>query len=185
MTGRNGAISLLMAFLLMPMLACEAPAQERASFGLGSFNSPKGIGACLEFQEEPSSFDSFDIIADMFGIFNGRYSKPGIKATYCRNIILKQFGHDEYNLDLYAGPGVTAGYVRDIHEPFSVVAGMAGSAGCRLSFDKKKVIICMELGLDIAAEINRNNRFGNIDLILYKSGIYHAFYPQVRILYRL
>lgn len=185
MKGNSGALSLLTALILMPALALNAPAQDTASLGLGTFHSPKGIGVCMEFQQEPSSFDSFDIVADMFGILQGSYSKPGIKATYCRDIVLKHFHHDDYKLDLYAGPGVTAGYVRDIHEPFSYVAGMTGSAGCRLYFDKKKLIVYLELGLDVAAEINRNNRFRNIDLNIYKSGIYHAFYPQVRILYRL
>lgn len=185
MTGRTCAISLLAALILMPMLAWEAPAQDAVSMSLGTFHSPKGLGACLEFQSEPTSFDSFDIIADMFGILRGDYSKPGIKATYCRDIILKHFHHDEYKLDLYAGPGVTAGYVRDIHEPYSIVAGMTGAAGCRLFFDKRRLVVYLELGLDIAAEFNRNNRYGTIDLTLYKSGIYHVFYPQVRILYRL
>jgi hypothetical protein len=185
MKGRMPALSLLIAVIIMPALALEAPAQDSKSLSIGTFHSPKGIGLCLEIQQNRDYFDSFDVIADMFGILNGDYSRPGYKATYCRNIILKHFHHDEYKLDLYAGPGVTAGYVRDIHEPMSIVAGLAGSGGCRLFFDNKKLVVYLELGLDLAAEINRNNRYKNIDLDIYKSGIMHVFYPQVRILYNL
>ena len=185
MKGRMPAMSLLVAAIIMPALALKAPAQDAKSLSFGSFHSPKGIGLCMEFQQEQAYFDTFDIIADMFGILNGDYSRPGYKATYCRDIILKHFHQDEYKLDLYAGPGVTAGYVRDIHEPMSIIAGLSGSAGCRLFFDSRRLVINLELGLDLAAEINRNNRFKNIDLDIYKSGILHMFYPQVRILYKL
>jgi len=185
MKGRVPALTLLFAAIFMPMLALKAPAQDDKSLGFGTFHSPKGVGLCMEVQQEINYFDSFDVIADLFGVLNGDYTRPGYKATYCRNIILKHFHHDEYKLDLYAGPGVTAGYVRDIHEPMSLVAGLAGSAGCRLYFDSKRLIIYLEAGLDIAAEFNRNNRFKTIDLDIYKSGIMHLFYPQVRILYKL
>lgn len=185
MKGRVPALSLLIAAIIMPALAMEASAQGAKSFSIGTFQSPKGIGVCWELQQDLEFFDSFDIIADMFGILNGDYSRPGYKATYCRDIILKHFHHDEYKLDLYAGPGITAGYVRDIHEPLSIVAGLAGSGGCRLFFDNKRLIVYLEIGLDLAAEVNRNNRYKTIDLDIYKSGIVHAFYPQVRILYKL
>ncbi len=62
---------------------------------------------------------------------------------------------------------------------------MAGVMGYRLYFDSKRITICMEAGLDLALELNRNNRFRNINLTIYKSGYIHTFYPQVRILYRL
>lgn len=185
MTARLGALSLLTALFFVPALALKAPAQDFKSFSLGSFQSPKGIGASFEIQKEPNFFDSYDIITDMFGILKGDYSRPGFKATYCRGIILRQFIHDEYTADLYAGPGVTAGYVRDIHEPFSLVAGMTGAAGCRLYFDSRRLVVHIELGVDLAAEFNRNNRFKRIDLDIYKSGLLHFFYPQVRLLYRL
>ena len=185
MKGRMPAVLLLIAAMLLPALAWKAPAQDAKSLSIGTFQSPKGIGLCMEVWQESTSFDTFDIIADMFGVLNGSYSKPGIKATYCRDIILKHIDHDEYDVDLYAGPGVTAGYVRDIHEPLSLVAGMTGSAGCRLFFDSRRVVVCFELGLDLAAEVNRNNRFRTVDLTIYKSGILHSFYPQVRLLWKL
>lgn len=185
MAGIKEVAAALVAFFLLPALAWRASAQEPNTLSLGTFHSPKGIGLCLETQKEASSFDSIDIIVDMFGILRGEYSSPGIKATYYRNIILRQYESDGCMADFYAGPGVTAGYVRDIHEPFSAVAGMAGVIGGRFSFNNKKVVICLEAGMDLALELNRNNRFRNINLTLYKSGILHTFYPQIRILYRL
>ena len=127
MAGIKEVAAALVAFFLLPALAWRASAQEPNTLSLGTFHSPKGIGLCLETQKEDSSFDSIDIIVDMFGILRGEYSSPGIKATYYRNIILRQYESDGCLADFYAGPGVTAGYVRDIHEPFSAVAGMAGA----------------------------------------------------------
>lgn len=185
MAGRKEALKLWVTLLILPALALHAPAQDFNSLSLGTFHSPKGLGFCIESQQEEDSFDSFDIIIDMFGVLRGDYSTPGIKATYYRGIVLKHHRGDGCDADFYAGPGVTAGYVRDIHEPFSAVAGMSGVIGGRLDFYNNKLVICMEAGLDLALELNRNNRYRNIDLSLYKAGIYHVFYPQVRILYRL
>ena len=185
MAGRKKALTLLVALLILPASAWLAPAQDFKSLSLGTFHSPKGLGLSIESQQEEKSFDSLDIIIDTFGILRGDYSTPGFKATYYRGIILKHRHTEDYDADFYAGPGVTAGYVRDIHEPFSAVAGMAGVIGGRLYFDRKKLVICFEAGLDLALELNRNNRYRNIDLTLYEAGIYHVFYPQVRILYRL
>jgi len=185
MAGRKEALKLWITLLVLPALAWQAPAQELKSLALGTFHSPKGLGLCIESQQEDKSFDSLDIVADAFGILRGDYSTPGIKATYYRGIILKHRHGEDCDADFYAGPGVTAGYVRDIHEPFSAVAGMSGVIGGRLYFDRKRLVVCMEAGLDLALELNRNNRYRNIDLSLYKAGIYHVFYPQVRILYRL
>ena len=185
MAGRKEAISLLITFLILPVLAWQAPAQEYKSLSLGTFHSPKGLGFSIVSQQEEKSFDSLDIIVDTFGLLRGEYSSPGFKATYFRGIILDHRHGEEFDADLYAGPGLTAGYVRDIHEPFSAVAGMSGVVGGRLYFDSKRLVICLEAGLDLALEMNRNNRYRNLNLTIYKAGIYHVFYPQVRILYRL
>jgi hypothetical protein len=185
MAGRKEAFKLWLVLVILPAFACQAPAQELKSLALGTFHSPKGLGLCIESQMDDTSFDSLDIVADMFGILRGDYSIPGIKATYYRGIVLNHHRGDGFDSDFYAGPGVTVGYVRDIHEPFSAVAGMAGVVGGRLYFDSKRLVVCMEAGLDLALELNRNNRYRNIDLSIYKAGIYHVFYPQIRILYRL
>lgn len=185
MAGRTEAFKLWIVLMILPALALKAPAQDFKSLSLGSFHSPKGLGLCIESQMDDTSFDSLDIIADMFGILRGDYYTPGIKATYYRGIVLRRRQGDGFEADFYAGPGVTAGYVRDIHEPFSAVAGMSGVIGERLYFDSKRLVICLEAGMDLALELNSNNRYHKIDLSIYQAGIYHIFYPQIRILYKL
>ena len=185
MTGRLTAKVFLFAVLILPVLACQASAQECNSLNLGTFHSPKGIGLCLDVQQESTSFDSFNVLCDLFGILRGEYSRPGVKATYYRGIILKHRDRGDFSSELYAGPGVTAGYVRDIHEPLSLVAGMAGVAGYRMYFNGKRLTISLESGIDLALELNRNNRYKKTDLKLYQAGIFHVFYPQVRILYKI
>lgn len=166
------------------MLHLGALAQGHTSLSAGTFHSPKGFGASVELQGiDYKSFDAFTVIADIHGILLGQYSTPGYKFTYTRDIIIKHLDKSDHSVDFYAGPGLTAGYARDIDEPHSLIAGLAGAGGCRFSFERG-ISVNLEIGSDIAFLINRDNRYGQLDMKLYKSGIYHLLYPQIRIHYR-
>lgn len=173
-----------LAVATISMLTSEktVSAQDINSFSLGTFHSPKGIGISMEMNSDSQSFDSLTLLADMHGVLTGEHSSPGIKLVYTRDIIFRHFDKQDYFVDLYAGPGITAGYIRDINEPFSFVAGLSGVAGARFSF-LRNLSIDIELCTDLALELNRNNRFRSLNLKIYKSGYYHIFFPQLRIHY--
>lgn len=173
---------LLITIILFLTSGFMVSAQDRNSLSIGTFHSPKGFGICLETNSDPVSFDAVTLIADMHGVLTGEHPRPGAKFTYTRNIILKHFDKEGYYVDLYAGPGLTTGYARDISKPLCLIAGMSGVAGSRFTFSRN-LSINVELCTDIALEICRNSRYGNIDLSLYKSGIFHFFFPQLRIHY--
>ena len=180
----NRGQSVFIIALLLQMLFTTALAQERNPLNIGTFHSPKGFGACVEIRPDSASFDAFTIIADMHGVLTGEHPRPGVKMTYTRDIVLKHFDKDGYFVDMYVGPGLTAGYARDINKPYSLVAGLACVAGSRFSFTTN-LTVSIELCTDIALDLARNPRYGKIDLSLYKSGIYHTIFPQLRIQYRL
>lgn len=176
-------ITISMAILLSSATAFKAGAQDGHSFSLGTFHSPKGFGFCAETVKDSLSFDAFTLIADMHGVLTGEHPRPGVKFTYTRNIVFKSIDKGNYIIDLYAGPGVTAGYLRDMHKSYGFMAGLSCLSGARYSFPTN-LSVSIELCADIALEINRNQRHSSYELSLYKSGICHAFFPQLRIQYR-
>lgn len=174
----------VLTLILSSMLLPGAMAQGRTSLSVGTFHSPKGFGASVEVQgADHKSFDAFTLMADVHGILMGEFSTPGYKFSYTRDIIFKHVDKSDHSIDYYAGPGLTAGYARDINEPHSLIAGLAGAGGCRFVFERG-ITVNLELGSDIAFLVNRDERYGNLEMKLYKSGIYHILYPQLRIHYQ-
>ena len=166
------------------MSGVAAAAQDSASIRLGTFHSPKGLGVCAEFQQYPSSFESITFDADIFGIIVGKYSRPGYKFTYTHDMVVDTYDRGDCVLELYAGPGITAGYARDINKTYSTIAGLSGVAGMRFLFERR-LSVNLELGADLAFTINKDNRYGRNNLSLYKTGLLHSFYPQIRIQWAL
>ncbi len=166
--------------LALVVSGVAAAAQDSSSIRLGAFQSPKGIGICAEFQSHDGSFDSITFDADMFGIIIGTYSRPGYKATYTHNVIISKYDRGDCRLEVYAGPGLTAGYARDISKTYSTIAGLSGVTGMRFLFSRR-VSVNLEIGADLAFTINKDSRYGMNKLSLYKAGLLHFFYPQIRI----
>lgn len=173
---RIAVLSLTFSALFLTVSA----AQDCTDIRLGTFHSPKGFGVCAEIQGESQSFDAFTFDLDMFGVFLGKYSRPGYKFTYTRNIIINSIDRGDSILDFYGGPGLTAGYARDIKKSYSTIAGLSGVLGMRYLFNSS-ISINMELGADLAFSLNRNDRYNKNDLSLYRAGLLHFFYPQIRI----
>lgn len=170
---------IILVFAVM-MSGLAAAAQDIAPIRLGTFQSPKGLGVCAEFQQDPSSFESVTFDADIFGIIIGNYSRPGYKFTYTHDMIVDSYDRGDCALELYAGPGITAGYVRDINKTYSLVAGISGVTGMRFLFERR-LSVNLEIGADLAFTISKDERYGTNDLSLYKTGLLHFFYPQIRI----
>lgn len=175
-------LTITLAIMLLSAAGFSVKAQDVSGMSLGSFHSPKGFGVCIDTAVDSLSFNAFTLTADMHGVLTGEHSRPGVKFTCTRNFILRHFDKEYYMVDLYAGPGVTAGYLRDIHKPYGLMAGLSCLAGSRFSFPTN-FSVSIELCADIALEINRNQIYGNFDLSLYKSGLFHAFFPQLKIMY--
>lgn len=160
-----------------------ASAQDIPRMDVGTYQSPKGFGLSIEPFKDSLSFNSFTILADMFGILLGDYYSPGFKFVYCRKFIFNQKQNTDYVLDFYGGPGLLVGLGRDFHAPMSIISGMHGCIGGRFSF-KRRLSVSFELGADLALKMNKNSR-GNPELSIYRAGILHALYPEIRIQYNI
>lgn len=170
---------ILALFLLSPgTLAASGRGSDRVKdFALGSIHSPKGVGLCADLDHESGAFDSFSLTADLIDILDGKSSTPGVKATYHHNLVLKDWAEGKY--ELYAGPGIALGRVRDMHNHFGMMAGLSGDAGLRVHCFHS-IMVSLEWQVDFALQFK--NRF-NPDMSLYSAGFRHSYYPHLRLQY--
>lgn len=175
------------------LLSIPSSAQSTA---VGMFNSLKGIGLTLEIPRGENDFTTLVSYVEMYGIPTGRCDKPGFKVRCSHDFIFRQYRHDSTAFQLYAGPGVTAGYMRDyevgrridnaltlMRNP-GIMAALCGSLGCRFSFEGR-----IDLDLSVCADIGIHARRAesryNIDVRLYRNGLLQSFYPELSILFRI
>lgn len=160
---------------------------------LGVFNSLKGIGATVEIPRGENEFMSFVAFTEIYGIPTGRCDKPGVKARFSHNFIFKTFEQEATIFMLYAGPGVTAGYMRDFevgrridktltltHNP-GLMAALCGSIGCRFSFESR-IALDLSFTADLGIHARKDEALHNIDVRMYRNGLMQAFYPELSIL---
>jgi len=156
---------------------CAAGRDPQRGFALGSIHSPKGVGLCASFRQDPGTFGTLDLTADLIDILDGTSSTPGIKFAYHYNLVLKSWGGDKYVF--YAGPGLTAGRVRDTHNHLGLMAGLSGAAGLSVRC-LHSMLVSVEWQADFALQFK--NRY-HPDMSLYTAGFRLPYLPYVRIQY--
>ena len=178
---KPGLASILWMFLLALIGAQTSTAASRREAGrlvsVGGIQSVRGVGACADFFHGPEAFSSLTVTADLIDILDGTASSPGIKGTYHHNLILNTWKEGKYAL--YAGPGLTAGHVRDLHNHLGWMAGLSGDAGLRVNC-LHSISVSLEWQVDFALQFK--NRYKQ-DLSLYRAGYAHFYYPYLRIQY--
>lgn len=167
---------LIVALLLPQGLFALSPQGER-SLALGGIQSLNGVGASADFVRDASSFHSLALTADLIDILDGKASTPGVKMTYYFNMVLKDWSEGKYAC--YAGPGLMAGYVRDLNHHLGFAGGVSGDAGFRVRC-LKGIVVSVEFQVDLALQFK--NRYVP-DMSLYDAGFRHSYFPYVRIQY--
>ncbi|MBO6169681.1 MAG: hypothetical protein J6O51_06885 [Bacteroidales bacterium] len=178
--------------LLFPTL--EANAQEA-----GLFNSPKGIGLVFRSAEKADAFNNLTAYVDIYGVATSRCSYPGYKMNFSRLYVFSRKPHDGYSISLYAGPGLSAGYVRDhdkgrgwdisslMSDNQGIMLGISGGAGCRFDFGTR-VALDLSLTAEAGLHLRRNEsekNYSATNLSIYNNGLLQAIYPQLTFLLKL
>ena len=167
--------------LLAGLLCCaEIFAQDKS---VGLFNSPKGFGFSYSAYVQDGGFNSFHLYADMTGVLSGDYDKPGIRIDYNKGIVLKTVSSESFDFRLYAGPGVSTGFVRDNDSPnYGFLLALNGTFGARFIFPRG---IALDLGLsaDLGLHIRGAENGQTTNLKLYRNGLNRILFPQVKIEY--
>ena len=187
-------LSKLTAFWLLAALCIPAWAQEA-----GFFNSPKGFGAQWRFPVHEGVFHSATAFADIYGIPTSRCSSPGFRFNFSRQYVFKELESDGVKFMLYAGPGISAGVVRDhdkgrgldltslIGENPGFMLAISGDAGCRFDFGKR-VALDLSFAADAGIHVRRNEKEGDYfatSVSIYNNGLIQIIYPQITVLFRL
>ena len=162
--------------LCLALPASLSASGRNGGFALGGIQSPKGVGLSMEFVHDAESFSAFSLTADLIDIISGVSSSPGVKLTYHYNLIGKSWGEGRFAF--YAGPGLTAGYVRNLDNHFGFMGGLSGDAGLRV-----RCLHSILLSLEFQADLALHGKKQHPDVGLYRAGFKHSYYPHLRIQY--
>ena len=168
----------LTVVLLLPQGLFGLSPKEGWTVALGGIQSPKGVGLCADFSRDATSFRSLAFTADLIDILDGTASTPGVKMTYYHNFVFKEWSEGKYAC--YAGPGLMAGYVRDLSNHLGFAGGVSGDIGFR-ALCLKGISVSVEFQADFVLQFKNRYR---PDMSLYRAGYTHAYLPYVRIQYR-
>ena len=168
----------LLVILLLAQGSAAASSRNGREWALGGTQSPKGVGVCMDFVHERGAFHSLDLTADLIDILDGRASTPGVKLCFRHNIVFKDWEDGRYAC--YAGPGLMAGYVRDMNNHFGFAGGLSADLGFRFHC-ARGLTLAVEWQADFALQFKNRYR---PNMSLYEAGYRHSYYPHVRILYR-
>lgn len=176
------SVKVVITLSLALLVSAGSLAQEHS---LGLFNSPKGFGLSYTGSGSDGSLNTVNIFADMQGVISGKYTCPGVRADYCHGIILKTRETEWGNCQLYAGPGVSGGYVRDYgSDNFGILFALYGAAGARFNFTRG-ISIDLNFGADLGLWVEQRRSQGeNNALKIYRNGLFRLPYPQLKIDYR-
>lgn len=183
---------ILVILSLMPL---HLQGQESA----GLFSSVKGIGATLRTPESGGVFHSATAFIDIYGVPTSRCSNPGIRVNVSRQYIMGRTSRGDVGMTFYAGPGITAGYVRDhdkgrgidlkslMSDNEGIVAALSADAGCRFDFGG---LVSLDLSFagDLGVHIRQNERehgYFATSLSIYNNGWMQLLYPQIVFLFHL
>lgn len=162
----------------------------------GIFNSLKGIGATVELPHGTDEFTSLSAFVEIFGIPTGRCDKPGGKFNFSHNFIFRKYDNDATLFELYAGPGLSAGYMRDFEvgkrvdtilkltDTPGLMAALSGRAGCRFSFEKR-IALNLSFTAEFGIHARRDRNVNNINVRMYHNGLLQCLYPELSILVQL
>ena len=176
--------------LLLSLAWAPSASAQRAAAGI--FNSPKGEGVNVDFAPADGAFYSLAVYADFYGLLSRRSKEPGVRMNFTRNFVFKEFGDGTARYFLYAGPGLSLGWVHDfergyftkeitpLSKPYGAVAAVSGTAGCRFEFERG-----ISIDLSFTGEAGLMYRPSNSKLTCYLNGILESFFPQISIMLNL
>lgn len=184
---------ILFAAVLFLSAGTSATAREKRT---GAFFSPKGLGLSLQVDNDwGDEIRTFNLYADMYGVYSGRTDKPGVAFSYVHNYILKVYDFEYSRLSMYAGAGFLAGYVHDfenglfsvtdrqLQKGMGIVAALACNFGLGFDFDRH-ITVDVSFSLCPGLHLRRDADSGSTIISVFQRGYISALYPQLCIYYR-
>lgn len=182
-------------FVILSLMPLHLQGQE----SVGLFSSVKGIGATVRTRESGGVFHSATAFIDIYGVPTSRCSNPGMRFNVSRQYIIGRASRGDVAMTFYAGPGVTAGYVRDhdkgrgidftslMSDNDGFMAALSADTGCRFDFGGQ-VSLDLSFAGELGVHVRRNERehgYFATSLSVYNNGWMQLLYPQIIFLFRL
>ena len=148
--------------------------------GAGASFSPDLVGICLYSRGDATSFKVYDLTLELMDVLNGHFDTPGFRFAYHYAVVLRTGVLRGGGYTLYAGPGISCGYVRERSEGRGMMAGLSCLAGVSAAFRHD---------IDLALEWQAYAAFRLTDpdspsLSWYQYGLAGAWIPRLRIIKR-
>ena len=168
------------AVLLLLLTAYPVRGQGKA---VGGFHAYDGCGITFSGGAESRRFQEIRLLADFEGVLQGREPLPGIRASvFSQQALYRWDAPDGTVLTLFAGPGVTGGYVKDRGASWGTLLGLSADAGIRLQFSAPFELRA-GFTADLAGHWTVRNRYNNT-LTYYHNGLINIFLPYIVIAFR-
>lgn len=147
----------------------------------GIFNSYRGFGISMDYAATEDIINSYNLYADVYGMYDETHRNPGIKLVYLHYNKLATIDARYARYDLYLGPGASTGYVWDHAADrrgiiLTADLGMAFRACFKRNID-------MELGMFAELGFVSGESGGKTQIKIYQNGLLQALIPTLKIMY--
>ena len=182
--------------LLSTLLLLGSVPAGGQTFLAGTFHSPKGVGlSAMLDTDQGRETNILTVRTDFYGVLSGRTREIGAFLCYTHDYIFFQREAVHYDMHLHAGAGSMVGYAHDFEKGiFSSfdreldrnaggVLALVGNAGVRFDF-RRGLSLDISLSAAPGLHLRTDPETGAWLLSFYKNGCYHAYFPQIILMYR-
>lgn len=175
----DGGLKILTVSFLTVILAGNANAQPESFGTTFSFN---GIGLCYEHSVNENTFMEFALKTMTGEAFMNREEYPGVSVSFTWNMIMKTWdSRNGERIDLFAGPGLAAGWSKDFMKERGFNIGLAGRVGVQCSFSRNvEISACVTPVLGMHMVLLKES----IRMEYYRYGLLNTIMPEIGIRYR-
>ena len=187
-------LKFLLAAASLLLCCASLRGQERPLLGL--YQSPHGVGLTAFFPNpDASEMDILTLRTDFYGLLAGRTNEVGGFLSYSHDYALLRAESTYYRLQLHLGAGGLAGYGHDFEKGFfsaterdlihnrGWIVAPQGNIGLRVDF-RRHLSLDISFAVAPGVHLRTDRATGTLLVSFYKNGTYHAFYPQLNLMYR-
>lgn len=174
---QNARYRILLICLSLVSVCGIAASQPRSVGGIFAFS---GIEASYQHDLREDVFLEADAGVDFNGVLSGKTLFPGIRVSCSYSFIFLSKEYESGILNIYAGPGLTAGFVKEHGKGPGYMAGICGNIGLEYRF---RIPVALSFGLSPVFGLHLHMEQTHPHLGVYMEGLEYSLYPRVGIRY--
>jgi len=171
--------AILLQFVFFPVDAVgKKIARTTTGVSAGCYFSPRESGLGVSVYLSDDSFRDISIYLDYSDILDRRPVNPGFRFTYFHNLPIYKHDWGGFPFLVYAGPGVTLGYMHDrAKNDYGIIAGVSGDIGI---FFK----MWHNVSIGVGNQIDLAFKFGlDSSVNFFNAGAVFSYIPMIKVHY--